>query len=178
MKPQRHRLVNRVLAGATVAVLAAVGLVLLLDDDQPPQTSPAQETGVPQAQCGQPATGYADQPFSPDVARDVAGVHAAACAGDYDALIEFVRTGPAPPPGLSAAEIVDSWRREDPAGVKLRAVAAVLEQPGHGSQGGLTFCDPNTGEVSFSRGTLDIPPGLSAITYPRQGQPLECVKHP
>ncbi|MGW5053639.1 hypothetical protein [Actinokineospora sp. NPDC004072] len=167
MRPDRHRTLNRLLAVLALAVFAGVGLVLLLDDDPVP---------VPQeAPCGEPASTDVDgRPLDLDTARDVAGVHAAACAGDYDALLAFLPDSSRMPMPISPSDIVAGWRRADPAGVKLRAVAAVLERPGVGGQGGLTFCDPDLGLVAFSRGTKDMEPGLGTIEYPSAGRPVDC----
>ncbi|MEV6717478.1 hypothetical protein AB0M48_36210 [Lentzea sp. NPDC051208] len=173
MRPQQHRTLNRVLAALTIVVSLALALVLFLGDREraaPPQPAP-------QTQCGQPALAYdGGHPFTADQARDVAGVHAAACAGDYAALAPFIRSVPQTnlPTLPSATTMVEEWRSNDPTGVKLRAVASVLEQPGIGHQGGLSFCHPSKGHVAFSRGTIDMPPGLGGFEFPRQGQPLDC----
>ncbi|GAA1286062.1 hypothetical protein GCM10009634_34510 [Saccharothrix xinjiangensis] len=152
-----------------VGMSAALGLTLLFNREEP-------ASEARQAQCGRPALTYADgTPLGDDRARDVAGVHAAACAGDYDALIPFIPD--ARPSSLStftAVQIVEDWRREDPAGVKLRAVAEVLERPGVGGQGGLVFCEPDKGLVGFSRGTIDVRPGLGGMEFPRAGRPVDC----
>ncbi|CAL9480397.1 hypothetical protein SUDANB95_03005 [Actinosynnema sp. ALI-1.44] len=173
MRPQRHRRLNLALAVVAVAMLVALSVVLLLDDDEDPAA------GTGQSQCGQPALTSSDgTPLDPDRARSVAGVHAAACAGDYNALVAFIpEWRRSYGSTLTPSGIVEGWRREDPSGVKLRAVAKVLERPGVGGQGGLEFCEPDKGRIGFSRGTIDAPPGLGSIEFPQEGRPVECSPH-
>ncbi|MCG8927439.1 hypothetical protein [Lentzea sp. CC55] len=163
MKPHQHRRLNIALTVLVAGVFLSLGLLQLRPEN----------TQAVQASCGEPATAYAGgTSFTDETAREVAAVHAAACAGDYDALIPFVPD--APSAGWTAADIVKQWRQEDPAGVKLRAAARVLEKPGIGGQGGLTFCQPDTGLIAFSRGTSDIKPGLGIMQFPRWGHLVDC----
>ncbi|WP_146108152.1 hypothetical protein V5P93_003950 [Actinokineospora auranticolor] len=148
-----------------VAVFLAWGLVLLLDGEQ--------RDTAPRTSCGAPALTYTNgTPLGEAVARDVTGVHAAACAGDYGALAPFVSD-----PTRPAAEIVLTWRAEDPTGVKLRAIAEVLERPGAGGQGGLVFCDPDKGLVVFSRGTFDVRSGLTDVEFPGDQRLVDCSRY-
>jgi hypothetical protein len=170
MKPSSHRRLNLVLAVLALAVFLVLGAVLLFDRE-PPEPAPAT--------CGRPADTYQDgTPLGSDTAKDVAGVHAAACAGDYDALLPFISESPPQLPGsITPADVVEGWRREDPGGVKLRAVAVVLERPGVGGQGGVSFCDPDRGMVGFSRGTIDMEPGLGGFEFPRGGAKVDCARY-
>lgn len=162
MLPRHHRGLNLVLAALAVAVFAVLALVVLTDREPEPT-----------ARCGRPhVTTPGGEPLHEDYVALISGVHAAACARDYDAVVRFMNL---PPDFLpSAADRVREWRTADPAGVKLAALAAVLEQPGVGGQGGLTFCVPEKGRVAFSRGTITIPPALGGIEFARAGRPVEC----
>lgn len=146
---------------------AAIGLVavgfgvffltrtLVANDAQeasPTPISTAEE--IPTFECGEAAT--TDAYGNPLGALEplVHGIHDAACRRDYAGLLPFMESSFN---STSKEEAVAEWEREDHDGHILQVLAATLETPPVGDQGGQYFCHSDGAVAVFPRGTITRP---------------------
>jgi hypothetical protein len=119
---------------------------------------PADSRLLTPVQCRDIATvDNSGQPLAELYLENVRAVHEAACHHDYAALAKQMDSDFYHFQEISAEYVIETWQREDPAGIYLEVLAATLEIQGKLSQGGLTFCGINGATVIFARGTYEHP---------------------